>query len=85
LRAIDHIGKHLRVRGPLNIPRTPQGRPVYVQAGASDDGRSFASQYAEAIFTAHQTLANAQEFYGDIKSRAAALGRRPDHLKILPA
>ncbi|OWJ69135.1 LLM class flavin-dependent oxidoreductase [Inquilinus limosus] len=84
IHAIDHIGRHLRVRGPLNVPRTPQGRPVYIQAGSSEDGRSFAARYAEAIFTAHQTLANAQAFYADIKARAAALGRRPEHLKILP-
>jgi FMN-dependent oxidoreductase (nitrilotriacetate monooxygenase family) len=81
---IDHVGKHYRVRGPLNVSRSPQGRPVYVQAGSSEDGRSFAAQFAEAIFTAHQTLASAQEFYSDIKTRAVALGRRPDHLRILP-
>ncbi|MCV9937903.1 LLM class flavin-dependent oxidoreductase [Boseaceae bacterium BT-24-1] len=81
---IDHAGKHYRVRGPLNVSRSPQGRPVYVQAGSSEDGRSFAAQFAEAIFTAHQTLGSAQEFYSDIKARAAALGRRLDHLRILP-
>ncbi|AZO79604.1 MULTISPECIES: LLM class flavin-dependent oxidoreductase [unclassified Bosea (in: a-proteobacteria)] len=81
---IDHVGKHYRVRGPLNVSRSPQGRPVYVQAGSSEDGRSFAAQFAEAIFTAHQTLGSAQEFYSDIKARAATLGRRPDHLRILP-
>lgn len=81
---IDHVGKHYRVRGPLNVSRSPQGRPVYVQAGSSEEGRSFAAQFAEAIFTAHQTLASAQEFYSDIKTRAVALGRRPDHLRVLP-
>ncbi|MGY2047899.1 LLM class flavin-dependent oxidoreductase [Methylobacterium sp. JK268] len=81
---IDHAGRHYRVRGPLNVPRPPQGRPVYVQAGSSEDGRSFAAQHAEAIFTAHQTLASAQAFYADIKARAAALGRRPEHIRILP-
>jgi FMN-dependent oxidoreductase (nitrilotriacetate monooxygenase family) len=84
IHAIDHVGHHFRVAGPLNTPRTPQGRPVYVQAGASDDGRAFAARYAEAIFTAHQTLGNAQEFYGDIKRQAAGFGRNPDHIKILP-
>lgn len=84
VHAIDHIGKSLRVRGPLNLPRAPQGRPVYVQAGSSEDGRSFAAQYAEAIFTAHQNLKNAQEFYEDIKKRASMLGRDPSQLKILP-
>ena len=84
IHAINHVGPHFKVRGPLNTPRTPQGRPVYVQAGASDDGRAFAAQYAEAIFTAHQTLANAQAFYADIKARAAGLGRDPAHVVILP-
>ncbi|RDJ23130.1 FMN-dependent monooxygenase [Bosea caraganae] len=81
---IDHAGKHYRVRGPLNVARPPQGRPVYVQAGSSEDGRSFAAQHAEAIFTAHQTLASAQAFYDDIKKRAVALGRHPEHVRILP-
>jgi FMN-dependent oxidoreductase (nitrilotriacetate monooxygenase family) len=84
IHAIDHIGKHLRVRGPLNISRPPQGRPVYVQAASSNDGRAFAARFAEAIFTAHQTLASAQEFYADIKRQARAFDRSPDQVKILP-
>jgi FMN-dependent oxidoreductase (nitrilotriacetate monooxygenase family) len=84
IHAIDHIGKHFRVRGPLNISRPPQGRPVYVQAGSSDDGRAFAARFAEAIFTAHQTLASAQEFYADIKRQARTFDRSPDQIKILP-
>jgi FMN-dependent oxidoreductase (nitrilotriacetate monooxygenase family) len=84
IHAIDHIGRHFRVRGPLNISRPPQGRPVYVQAGSSDDGRAFAARFAEAIFTAHQTLASAQEFYADIKRQARAFDRSPDQIKILP-
>lgn len=84
IHPIAHAGRHFKVAGALNTPRTPQGRPVYVQAGASDDGRAFAARYAEAIFTAHQTLENAQEFYGDIKRQAAGFGRNPDHVRILP-
>ncbi|GLK83903.1 LLM class flavin-dependent oxidoreductase [Ancylobacter defluvii] len=84
IHPIEHVGKHFRVKGALNAPRTPQGRPVYVQAGSSEDGRSFAAHYAEAIFTAHQTLGSAQAFYADIKARASALGRRPEHIKVLP-
>jgi FMN-dependent oxidoreductase (nitrilotriacetate monooxygenase family) len=84
IHAINHVGKHFRVRGPLNISRTPQGRPVYVQAGSSEDGRAFAARFAEAIFTAHQTLASAQEFYADIKRQARAFDRSPDQIKILP-
>ena len=84
IHEINYVGRHLRVRGPFNAPRTPQGYPVLVQAGASNDGRAFAGQYAEAIFTAHQRLSDAQAFYIDIKSRAAQFGRNPDHVKILP-
>jgi FMN-dependent oxidoreductase (nitrilotriacetate monooxygenase family) len=71
---IDHAGKHYRVRGPLNVSRAPQGRPVYVQAGSSEDGRSFAAQHAEVIFTAHQTLASAQEFPGRASSTTSRSG-----------
>ncbi|WP_295041990.1 LLM class flavin-dependent oxidoreductase [uncultured Paracoccus sp.] len=84
IHAIDHKGDHFQVRGPLNIPRSPQGRPVYVQAGSSEDGRHFAARHAEAIFTAHQTLDSAQAFYADIKARARGVGRNPDHIRVLP-
>ncbi|MFG1285562.1 LLM class flavin-dependent oxidoreductase [Xanthobacter versatilis] len=84
IHPIEHVGRHFRVKGALNTPRSPQGRPVYVQAGSSDDGRSFAARYAEAIFTAHQTVESAQGFYADIKKQAHSLGRNPDHVKILP-
>ncbi|CAH2599931.1 N-acetyl-S-(2-succino)cysteine monooxygenase [Rhodovastum atsumiense] len=81
---IEHIGPHFRVKGALTVPRSPQGRPVYVQAGSSPAGRSFAARYAEAIFTAHQTIDSARAFYADVKAQAAALGRDPDHIRILP-
>ncbi|MEU6451707.1 LLM class flavin-dependent oxidoreductase [Streptomyces sp. NPDC048594] len=84
IHEIGHSGRHLKVRGPLNLPRSPQGRPVYVQAGSSEDGRSFAAACAEAVFTAHQTLRSGQEFYADLKARAAALGRDPGLLLVLP-
>ncbi|MFK3972858.1 LLM class flavin-dependent oxidoreductase [Pseudomonas sp. NPDC087358] len=84
LHITDHQGEHFNVRGPLNVLRSPQGKPVLVQAGASEDGRALAAATAEAIFAAHQSLADAQAFYSDIKSRAAVLGRKPEHIKILP-
>ena len=84
IHGLQHDGRHFRVRGPLNLPRSPQGRPVYVQAGSSDDGRAFAARWAEAIFTAHQTIESARYFYADIKRLAAALGRNPGHIKVLP-
>jgi FMN-dependent oxidoreductase (nitrilotriacetate monooxygenase family) len=84
VREINHVGEAFKVRGPLNIPRSPQGYPVLVQAGSSEDGKEFAAEYAEAIFTAQQTLAEAQQFYSDVKGRLAKYGRRPEQLKILP-
>ncbi|GAA1538339.1 LLM class flavin-dependent oxidoreductase [Kribbella lupini] len=84
VQPIEHVGRHFQVRGPLNLPRSPQGYPLIVQAGSSEDGKGLAARYAEAVFTAQQTLEDAQAFYADLKSRAAALGRDPDGLKILP-
>jgi len=84
LRPIDHEGRYYRVRGPLNVPRPPQGHPLLVQAGSSQDGRDFAARNADAVFTAHQTLDDAQRFAVDVKARAHAAGRDPDTVKILP-
>lgn len=80
----DHRGEHFKVRGPLNVSRSPQGHPVIVQAGQSEDGRGLAAATAEVIFTAHQRLDTAQEFYRDIKARARGLGRNPDHILVMP-
>jgi FMN-dependent oxidoreductase (nitrilotriacetate monooxygenase family) len=84
IHRVDYEGRYFRVRGPLNVPRSPQGRPLLVQAGSSEDGREFAARYAEAIFTAQQTLEDGQQFYADMKRRARRLGRAADLLKILP-
>jgi FMN-dependent oxidoreductase (nitrilotriacetate monooxygenase family) len=84
VRGINHRGTFFRVDGPLNLPRSPQAHPLLVQAGSSGDGRGFAAKWAEAVFTAQPTLAESQEFYADLKRRAAALGRDPDHVVILP-
>jgi FMN-dependent oxidoreductase (nitrilotriacetate monooxygenase family) len=79
-----HVGRFYQVAGALNVPRPPQGHPLLVQAGSSEDGKDFAARYADAVFTAHQTLADAQAFYADLKRRALALGRDPETIKILP-
>ncbi|WP_348945196.1 LLM class flavin-dependent oxidoreductase [Chitinibacter sp. FCG-7] len=81
---LNHVGKYFKVKGPLNVPRSPQGHPVLVQAGSSEPGRDLAAKTAEAIFAAWQTLDDAQAFYRDVKGRAEKLGRNPDHIKILP-
>ena len=81
---VNHKGQIFEVAGPLNVARSPQGRPVVVQAGASEAGRELAARTAEAIFTANQTLSDGQEFYSDIKSRLAKFGRRREELVIMP-
>jgi alkanesulfonate monooxygenase len=84
LHTLNHAGKYFKVRGPLNVARPPQGWPVIVQAGASDAGRQLAAETAEMVFAAGGPIATAQAFYADVKARAKAAGRNPDHLKILP-
>ncbi|HLI00795.1 MAG TPA: LLM class flavin-dependent oxidoreductase [Acidimicrobiales bacterium] len=79
-----HRGRYLSVQGALNVPRSPQGYPLIVQAGSSEDGKSLAARYAEAVFTAQQTLGEAQAFYADLKERTRKLGRDPETIKILP-
>jgi FMN-dependent oxidoreductase (nitrilotriacetate monooxygenase family) len=80
----EHRGRFFSVQGALNVPRSPQGYPLLVQAGSSQDGRDFAARYAEAVFTAQQTLDEGRSFYADLKARAQAAGRDPDGVKILP-
>jgi FMN-dependent oxidoreductase (nitrilotriacetate monooxygenase family) len=84
MHMLHHKGEHFSVRGPLNVPRSPQGRPVMVQAGSSEPGKDLAAETAEAVFTAHQALASAQAFYRDVKSRMERYGREPDELRIMP-
>jgi FMN-dependent oxidoreductase (nitrilotriacetate monooxygenase family) len=79
-----HRGTHFSVEGALNVPRSPQGYPLLVQAGSSKDGKRFAARYAEAVFTAQQTIKDARAFYTDLKARTAAAGRDRDHIKVLP-
>lgn len=85
VRRIDHAGEYFRTRGPLNVPRSPQGRPVLIQAGSSPTGRDFAARWAEAIFEIDPTPEGRRAYYDDIKSRASDLGRDPDQVLIFPA
>ena len=84
IRPINHQGTYYKVAGPLNMPRCPQGRPVFVQAGSSETGRRFAARHAEAVFTAQMEKATAQEFYADLKALVAEEGRAADQALILP-
>lgn len=84
VHAINHEGDHFRVAGPLNSSRSPQGRPLLVQAGSSEAGKELAAKYAEAVFTAQRTFDEGKAFYDDLKSRLTQHGRSRDEVKILP-
>jgi FMN-dependent oxidoreductase (nitrilotriacetate monooxygenase family) len=84
LHRLNHKGENFSVRGPLNVPRPPQGHPVIVQAGGSDDMIAVAAEFAEVVFCAPLTLDQAQAFYRKIKGRLAEHGRTPDAMKIMP-
>ncbi|WP_406208118.1 NtaA/DmoA family FMN-dependent monooxygenase [Kitasatospora sp. NBC_01560] len=83
--AFAHRGTHFDISGRFNTPRPPQGHPVIIQAGESPQGREFAASDADVIFSRYSRIAEAQDFYRDVKGRLAAYGRTPDQLKILPA
>ena len=85
MHVLDHKGKYLSVRGPLNIARPIQGWPVIVQAGASEAGRQLAAETAEACSPPQAISPRAADFYADVKGRMAKLGRAREHMKILPA
>lgn len=84
VREIDHHGEYFDVRGPLTVPRTPQGRPVLLQAGSSGRGRDFAARWAELIFTGAPNIDIARNQYKDQKERIGEDGRDPARVKMLP-
>lgn len=85
VRAVNYSGQHVSTQGPLSVPRSPQGYPLLIQAGASPSGRDFAARWADVIFCSHESLASAIDFYRDIKQRVARHGRDPAQVRILPA
>ncbi|MCX4432777.1 NtaA/DmoA family FMN-dependent monooxygenase [Streptomyces mirabilis] len=83
-RPFAHQGQHFDIAGEFGLPRSPQGQPVVIQAGDSDEGREFAAATADVVFTRHGTLDAGREFYADVKGRLATYGRSPENLKIMP-
>ncbi|WP_439382847.1 NtaA/DmoA family FMN-dependent monooxygenase [Amycolatopsis lexingtonensis] len=83
--AFAHHDAHFDIEGRFPVPRSPQGRPVIIQAGDSEEGREFAAATADAIFSRYGTLEAGQAFYSDVKGRLAKYGRTPEQLVILPA
>mgnify|MGYP003945589133 CR=1 FL=1 len=83
-RPFAHRGRHFDIAGEFTVPRSPQGHPVVIQAGDSDEGREFAAASADVVFTRHGSLEAGRAFYADVKGRLAKYGREPGDLKILP-
>src|SRR5260370_15321355 len=84
MHVLHHKRKHFKVRGPLNVACSPQGRPVLVQAGASGTGRDVAARLAEIVFTAQTVFEQGKEFYSDVMARLPRFGRSPDEVKVMP-
>ena len=84
VRALNHQGRHFKVAGPLNVPRTPQGHPVIFSAGQSEPGKELGARHADAMFAAGDSKATCQAEYADIKGRMAKYGRTPDQLRFIP-
>ncbi|ANT49492.1 LLM class flavin-dependent oxidoreductase [Mesorhizobium amorphae] len=82
--ALNHDGQSFSVKDALDLPRSPQGAPVMVQAGASEDGQNLAARTADVVFSAAQTFEEAKAFYDGLKGRLADYGREPDDVKIMP-
>src|SRR5580698_704664 len=85
MHVLNHRGRFFKVRGPLNVACMPQGHPVIVQAGASEQGRELGAATAEVIYAIHNALDRARDYYADVKARMARYGREPDDLKIMLA
>jgi FMN-dependent oxidoreductase (nitrilotriacetate monooxygenase family) len=85
IRSVQYSGSQFDVRGFATLPARPQGHPVLLQAGDSDEGRGFGARYADALFTLHGSLEDGQRYYADMKGRARSFGRDPDQLKVFPA
>lgn len=85
IRSVEHSGPQFEVRGFATLPAGPQGHPVLLQAGDSEQGRAFGARHADAMFTLHSSLRDGQRYYADVKGRARSYGRDPGQLKVFPA
>src|SRR6202167_4792756 len=85
MHVLNHHGRFFKVRGPWSVACMPQGHPVIVQAGASEQGRELGAATADVIYAIHGSLDSARDYYADVKGRMAKYGREPDDLKIMPA
>ena len=84
IHQINWRGRFFSVRGPLNLPRPPQGHPVIIQAGVSESGQAFAAKVADIVFSVQGSFESAQKFYVAAQHRIAAAGRPAGSIKIMP-
>lgn len=84
IHQLNHEGRFYKVRGPLGVARSPQGRPILIQAGKSDEGMNLAARIADVVFTSQATIGEAQAYYSGIKSRAEGVGRDPASVRVMP-
>ncbi|MCH8802363.1 MAG: NtaA/DmoA family FMN-dependent monooxygenase, partial [Chloroflexi bacterium] len=82
---VDHAGEWFQVRGPLTVPRPPQGHPVLIQAGQSERGRQFAARWGELLFVIYPTPEACKAYRDDLRQRAQSAGRDPDSVRVTPA
>ncbi|MDB5376762.1 MAG: FMN-dependent monooxygenase [Rubritepida sp.] len=85
VRRLKHHGRWYDVEGTFTVPRTPQGRPVLLQAGQSGRGKTFAANWGELIFITQRSIEAARQNYREFKDTIASLGRNPDEVRVCPA
>jgi N-acetyl-S-(2-succino)cysteine monooxygenase len=81
---LNHVGKNFSVRGPLNVARSPQGRPVMFQAGTSEAGYEMAAEFSDAMYVKAPTFEAGQAFYSHVKAKLPRYGRKDHELLLMP-
>ncbi|SAL59821.1 LLM class flavin-dependent oxidoreductase [Caballeronia humi] len=84
VRSLNHAGKFFSVNGPLNVRKSPQGRPIIFQAGSSEAGQALAARSADVVYTLQTSLAEAKQYYAELKRKVIAHGREADSVKVMP-
>ena len=82
MHRLNYKGQFLQSHGTFTVPRSPQGRPVVIQAGSSGRGKAFSARWAELVFVAYHDIAGGKREYDAFKKAIAAEGRNPDHVKV---
>lgn len=81
---INHQGAHFNVQGPLTTPSSPQGKPIAMQAGASDPGIELATKYADAVYAVAWNFDQANNFKKKLNQKLKQQGKPENTLKVFP-